>query len=176
MNFKKTLNLVLNILIVIDIILITIAMLFTLPQNVSVNIQIFDFFICVILLFDWINEFKQCDDKKEFIKNINNFLSLIASIPFDVLLLNIIPGINILRYLRLLKLFRIIILFNRFFEGFKKFINKTNLDKIISGILFTVLIFTVFLWLFGSSFNLFESFYFVVVTLTTVGYGTSYND
>ena len=37
--------------------------------------------------------------------------------------------------------------------------------------LFTVVIFTFLYLFFGSSNSLFESFYFVIVTLTTVGYG-----
>ncbi|WP_296884766.1 ion channel, partial [uncultured Methanobrevibacter sp.] len=53
----------------------------------------------------------------------------------------------------------------------KKFIKKTNLDKIIGGIFFTVIIFTILYIMFGSSDDLFDSFYFVIVTLTTVGYG-----
>lgn len=39
------------------------------------------------------------------------------------------------------------------------------------GVFVTVLIFTALLYTFGSSYTLFDYFYFVVVTLATVGYG-----
>ena len=161
----------LHILIIVDIVLITIAMLFILPPNIALDIQIFDFFVCIILLAEWLINFYMSTPKTTFLKQRDNILSLIASIPFDVLLPSLIPGVGLLRYLRLLKLLRIIVLFNRFFDGFSRFINKTNLDKIIGGVIFTILIFTVLLWIFGPTYNLFDDFYFVIVTLTTVGYG-----
>lgn len=161
----------LNGLIVIDIVLITIAMIFQIPPDVALDIQIFDFFVCIILLCEWTINFYLSSPKKDFLKDKEHILALIASIPFDAVLPVVIPGINLLRYLRLLKLVRVLILFNRFFIGIKKFINKTNIDKIVFGGVLIVLIFTGLLYHFGPSYGLFDDFYFVVVTLTTVGYG-----
>lgn len=48
---------------------------------------------------------------------------------------------------------------------------KSNLDKIVGGVFFIILIFTVLLYIYGPSYGLFDDFYFVIVTLTTVGYG-----
>ena len=62
------------------------------------------------------------------------------------------------------------VLFNKLFNGISNFIKKTNMDKIIGGIVFTILLFTILIYVFGNNYNLFDSFYFVVVTLTTVGY------
>ena len=76
-----------------------------------------------------------------------------------------------MRYFRLLKFLRIFVLFNRFFNGFEKFISKTNLDKILGGVLFSILFFSILLTLYGPNYNFFDSVYFVIVTLTTVGYG-----
>ena len=101
----------------------------------------------------------------------SNWIDLIASIPFDVILPTIIPSAGLLRYLRLLKLLRVVALFNRFFNGINKFLDKTNLDKILGGVIFTILIFTVLMYYYGPSYGLFDDFYFVIVTLTTVGYG-----
>lgn len=158
-------------LIIIDIILITIAMFFQLPEDVALDIQIFDFLVCIFLLIEWSINFYLSSPKMLFLKQRDNILALIASIPYDAILAVPLPGINLLRYLKLLQLLRIIVLFNRFFDGIEKFITKTNLDKIIGGIIFTVLIFTVLMYIFGSSYGLFDDFYFVIVTLTTVGYG-----
>lgn len=158
-------------LIIVDIVLITVAMLFALPPDIARNIRIFDFVVCILLLIEWSINFYLSSPKKLFLKQRGNILSLIASIPFDVILPAVIPGINLLRYLRLLKLLRIIVLFNRFFDGINRFLKKTNMDKIIGGVILTVLIFTVLMYIFGQTYGLFDDFYFVVVTLTTVGYG-----
>lgn len=136
-------------LIIVDIVLITIAMLFNLPEKVAMGIMIFDFIVCLILLGEWLVNFYISKPKKLFLKQKDNWLSLIASIPFDVILPNLIPGVGLLRYLRLLKLLRIIVLFNRFFDGLDDFINKSNLDKILGGVFFHynhIYIITLYIW------------------------------
>lgn len=161
----------LHVLIILDIFLITTAMIFDLSEDAALKITVFDFIVCVILLCEWALNFYKSSPKSVFLKQKDNWISLIASIPFDVLLPAVIPGIGLLRYLRLLKLLRIVVLFNRLFDGFERFMKKSNLDKILGGVIFTVLIFTVLLWIYGSSYGLFDDFYFVIVTLATVGYG-----
>ena len=158
-------------LIIVDIVLITIAMLISLPKDIAFGITVFDFCVCIILLVEWGINFYISKPKKVFLKQKSNWLDLIASIPFDVILPAVIPSAGLLRYLRLLKLLRVVALFNRFFHGFEKFIKKTNLDKILGGVFFTILIFTLILYIFGPTYGLFDDFYFVIVTLTTVGYG-----
>ena len=160
MNSRMAIWFGLHGLIIVDILLITIAMLFTLPADIALDIQIFDFIVCIILLGEWLINFYISTPKTLFLKQKDNILSLIASIPFDVILPVVIPGINLLRYLRLLKLLRIMVLFNRFFDGFEKFIKKSNLDKIVGGVFFIILIFTVLLYIYGPSYGLFDDFYF----------------
>ena len=171
LNIRMMLFIFIHILIIVDILAITIAMFWQLPARVAFDIQLFDFCICVILLIEWGINFYLSTQKLLFLKQKDNIIDLIASIPFDVLLPVVIPQVGILRYLRLLKLLRVIVLFNRFFTGFKKFMRDSNLDKILGGVFFTIIIFTLLLYLFGSSYDLFDDFYFVIVTLTTVGYG-----
>ncbi|MBQ6220081.1 MAG: ion transporter [Methanobrevibacter sp.] len=170
-NKRMIIWITLHILIIIDIILITIVMLLPLPETIQTNIEIFDFIICIILLIEWSITFYLSTPKKVFLKQKENWIDLIASIPFDVLLPIVLPQAGLLRYLRLLKLLRVIALFNRFFNSFEKFIKTSNLDKILGGVFFTVLIFTVLLYIWGPTYDLFDDFYFVIVTLTTVGYG-----
>lgn len=160
-----------HFLIFADIIFITAALLLDLPHSMDIFVQMFDLMICIFLLAEWIIRFNRAESKKEFLKEKENWVTLIASIPFEVIIPAVIPGANLLRYIMLFKLLRIMILFNEFFNGFKRFIRKTNLDIILGGIFFTVVIFTALYILFGSSRGMFESFYFVIVTLTTVGYG-----
>ena len=170
-NNRYLIWIILHALIVVDIVLITVAMFINLPGDIAFGIMVFDFCVCIVLLIEWSINFYISKPKKVFLKQKSNWLDLIASIPFDVLLPAVIPSAGLLRYLRLLKLLRIVALFNRFFSGFEVFIKKTNLDKILGGVFFTILVFTLILYIFGSSYGLFDDFYFVVVTLTTVGYG-----
>lgn len=170
-NFEMIIWFALNILIIIDILLITIAMLFTLPEGTEMGIQMFDFCVCILLMAEWLINLYLSASKTEYLKEKYNILALIASIPFDVIIPIVIPGINLLRYFRLLKLLRIIALFNMFIDGINRFIKKTNLDKILTGVFLTILIFTGALYIWGTSYSLFDDFYFVIVTLTTVGYG-----
>ena len=45
------------------------------------------------------------------------------------------------------------------------------MDLILGGVFFTILIFTLLLYAYGPTYDLFDDFYFVIVTLATVGYG-----
>lgn len=173
MEVNRTMALWLGIhgLIIVDIVLITIALIFPLPLDIAFDIMLFDFCVCIILLSEWVINFYMSKPKILFLKQKDNWISLIASIPFDVILPAVIPGISLLRYLRLLKLLRIMVLFSKFVDGVEMFIKKSNIDKIMVGVFFTILIFTALLWIYGPSYSLFDDFYFVIVTLTTVGYG-----
>lgn len=171
-NTKSMSLFIMHFLILADILFITIGLLLDLPTDISNLILLFDLFICIILLSEWLIKFYRAESKKEFLKEKENWVTLIASIPIEILIPNTIPGANLLRYIMLFKLFRIMILYKKFFNGFQKFIRKTELDKIIAVIFFTVIIFTLlYLYFSPNTDNLFESFYFVMVTLTTVGYG-----
>lgn len=161
----------LHVFIILDIIAITIVMIWDVPARVAFDIQIFDTTLCIILLIEWAINFYKSSPKSTFLKQKDNIIDLIASIPFDVVLPAVIPSVAMLRYLRLLKLLRIIALFNRFFNGFKKFLKDSKLDKVFGWVIFTVIVFTLLFYLFGSTYGLIDDFYFVIVTLTTVGYG-----
>lgn len=160
-----------NSLILVDIILISIAMIFQIPADIALDIQIFDFIVCIILIIDWFVNFCISSPKSVYLKDTGNILGLIASIPFDAILPAVIPGVGILRYLRLLKLIRVVLMANKFYDGVKVFFDKTNLHKILGGVVLTIIIFTLLLGLFGPSYDWFDDLYFVIVTLTTVGYG-----
>lgn len=164
-------NHILNGLIIIDIVLISLSMFVTLPSDVLFVILWFDFFVCIYLLIDWANELYHSQPKSVFLKKPSTWVSLIASIPLQVLLPVAIPGINFLRYFRLLKMLRILILFDKFFDSLGNFVKRSNLHLIGMGVIVTVILYTAILYTFGSSYSLFDYFYFVLVTLATVGYG-----
>lgn len=75
------------------------------------------------------------------------------------------------RLLLLFKLFKLSNVVEKYFNNFHRFLENTKLDKILGWIVFTVIVFTFSLYVMDPSLNLFDSLWFVVVTLTTVGYG-----
>ena len=159
-----------NGLIIADMFLITVALIFQIPEEVAALIQLFDFFVCIVLLIEYFINLLLSSPKKVFILNPMNILGLIASIPFDFIFIETVSQFTLLRYLRFLKLARIFLLSSRL-RFIMDLFEKTGLHKIVIGIIATVGIFTLALYLFGPSYGLFDDFYFVIVTLTTVGYG-----
>lgn len=65
---KMATDIGLHFLIIIDIILITVAIIFTLPENVALDIQMFDFCVCVLLLAEWVINFHMSSPKTAYLK------------------------------------------------------------------------------------------------------------
>ena len=159
-------------LIIVDLFLITISLIFEIPNDVMLNIQQFDLIVCIILLGEYFLNLFLSGSKKLYIFDKENIIGLIASIPFDYILPLISPvalPVVFLRYLRIFKLIRVVKLAQ--FDIIKDLFRKTGLHKVLIGIFITILIFWAAFFLFSPSYGWVDDFYFVIVTLTTVGYG-----
>lgn len=159
-------------LIIVDLFLITISLIFEIPNDVMLNIQQFDLIVCIILLGEYFLNLFLSGSKKLYIFDKENIIGLIASIPFDYILPLILPvalPVVFLRYLRIFKLIRVVKLAQ--FDIIKDLFRKTGLHKVLIGIFITILIFWAAFFLFSPSYGYVDDFYFVIVTLTTVGYG-----
>lgn len=159
-------------LIIVDLFLITISLIFEIPNDVMLNIQQFDLIVCIILLGEYFLNLFLSGSKKLYIFDKENIIGLIASIPFDYILPLISPvalPVLFLRYLRIFKLIRVVKLAQ--FDIIKDLFRKTGLHKVLIGIFITILIFWAAFFLFSPSYGWVDDFYFVIVTLTTVGYG-----
>lgn len=159
-------------LIIVDLFLITISLIFEIPNDVMLNIQQFDLIVCIILLGEYFLNLFLSGSKKLYIFDKENIVGLIASIPFDYILPLIMPvalPVVFLRYLRIFKLIRVVKLAQ--FDIIKDLFRKTGLHKVLIGIFITILIFWAAFFLFSPSYGWVDDFYFVIVTLTTVGYG-----
>lgn len=159
-------------LIIVDLFLITISLIFEIPNDVMLNIQQFDLIVCIILLGEYFLNLFLSGSKKLYIFDKENIVGLIASIPFDYILPLILPvalPVVFLRYLRIFKLIRVVKLAQ--FDIIKDLFRKTGLHKVLIGIFITILIFWAAFFLFSPSYGWIDDFYFVIVTLTTVGYG-----
>lgn len=168
-------------LIIADLFLISVSIIFEIPNSVLWDIQLFDLVVCIILLGEYFLNLYLSTPKKDFILDKDNLIGLIASIPFDLIIPLISPtalSVTFLRYLRIFKLIRVVNLAK--FDFIKDMFRKTGLHKILIGIFITILIFWGIFYFFSPSYGWFDDFYFVIVTLTTVGYGDvtpkTYND
>ena len=172
MSFYKNnkFNFFLSILIVIDLILITLTLISDVGENLYYTIIVFDTIICIILFIEFFTRFFDSDDRKRFL--LKNWTELIAAIPFDLIMLPFVLNGSLLRVFKVLKFIKVIALFSQFFETIDFFLKKTHLDEIFGITLLVVLASTLGLYLFDPSINsLFDSLWFVLSTITTVGYG-----
>lgn len=179
MNSKKIksyLEVSFDVLVIIDLILIIIS----LPIN-GIHlidyvgfVKYFDLSICALLLIEFFYGFFKSNTKVKYTKE--HFLDLVASIPFDILAFALIGSsskfFNITRFLRLIRIFRVLKAINIVRKyGLEKVIKRTHIDKILLVVCVLIAVFTLLLTFTGDEKNLSDSFYFVLVTLTTVGYG-----
>ena len=163
-------NFFLSIMIVIDLILITLTLISDVGENLYYSIIVFDTILCIILFIDFFTRLSDSDDKKHFL--LKNWTELIAAIPFDLIMLPFVLNGSLLRVFKVLKFIKVIALFSQFFETIDFFLKKTHLDEIFGITLLVVLGSTLGLYLFDPSINsLFDSLWFVLSTITTVGYG-----
>ncbi|AMD17333.1 hypothetical protein TL18_04415 [Methanobrevibacter sp. YE315] len=168
LKVRSFLYTIMDFLILSDLILIVISLF----SNVSIHlisfITVFDVFVCIILLFNIFYKFYQAKNKKRFIKK--HILDFIASVPFELVL----PVFILLRFLlltRLFDLFRYSKTFGKYFSNLNLFFENTKMDILLRWIIFVVIIFTFTLYFLDPGLNIFESLWFVLSTLTTVGYG-----
>lgn len=95
-------------------------------------------------------------------------MELFVCIPFD-LILSPFLGFN---YLIVFKVIRVMLLILAFFRIVGEFLYNTRLDEILGVLVFIIIGSTLGLYLIDPSMNnLFDNLWFVVVSITTVGYG-----
>lgn len=163
-------NFFLSAIILIDLVLITLTLISNVPENLYYGIIVFDTAICIILIIEFATRLMDSDNKKRFF--LKNWTELIAAIPFDLIMLPLTLNNAGLRLFKVLKFIKVIALFSQFFETIDIFLKKTHLDEIFGVTLLVVLASTLGLYLFDPSItNLFDSLWFVLSTMTTVGYG-----
>lgn len=169
-KLMKLYDMGLFILISLDLIFLTGSLVFNLPTHAYYNLVVFDTCLCAVLFYEYFTRFFKADNRAEFFRD--NWTELIASIPFDLLIFAAVGYVELTTVLKIFKFIRILILFLQLFEVIRVFLRHTYLDEVLSIFLMIIISFTFGLYLFDPSMNsLFDSLWFVVSTLTTVGYG-----
>lgn len=168
-RIKSYLDGIFALLIILDLFLIIISLPIPGIQMMEYDgfVESFDLTICFLLIVEFFYGLIKAKKKMEFTKE--HIFDLIASIPFD--LLPIPVYMNVVRSLRLIRIIRLIRALNiKDRLGLEKVIKQTHLDKFLVVVTVLVIFFTVLLYFSGVE-DITESFYFVIITLTTVGYG-----
>ena len=163
---RDTLYGTINMLILIDILLIAYMLSFNVSNDFANCIIVFDVLLCSFLLVDMVYKFLKAGEKVKFLKHDAVFM--IASIPFELFLPVYFMAF---RFLLLFKLFKLSGVLEKYFESIHRFVESTKFDRILTWIVFTVILFTFAIYFLDPSIGLFDSLWYVVVTLTTVGYG-----
>ena len=181
-TIKPYLETTFDILIILDLILIIISLPIKGIHLIDYVgfVKYYDLTICALLLIEFFYGLYKSNTKLKFTKE--HFLDLIASIPFDLIALALMGSssgvLNITRFLRLIRVIRVFRAVNivRKYD-LEKLIRRTGIDKILLVVGVLVVVFTILLTFTGETKNLSDSFYFVLITLTTVGYGSDgFND
>ncbi|MDO5850108.1 MAG: potassium channel family protein [Methanobacteriaceae archaeon] len=161
----KTKDIVLSILLIIDIIIILYLTFFRL----DLRLIIFDTIISIIFLIDIFIEIMNSVDKKQSFKD--NFIQIIASIPYDLILAGSGLGVlKVLRFIRLIKILKIAFIARPIFETLDKLNKKTHLDKIVILMIMIMIIGALLISLVeGLGFD--KSLYFIIITFSSVGFG-----
>lgn len=166
---------ILIILILTDTILLLTVIFYNFPIQVMQAISGFDLFVCIILAIDYTNRMINTNNKKSFVKS--NWIDIIAMLP-DVLLNSIFSlfglsgATGIVRLFRLVRVARVLVLFRKNITLFTNFIKETHLDKLLMLVVITIISSSVAFYFIEEPTNGFiDSLWYVLVTLTTVGYG-----
>ena len=169
-NLKRFAQLLLIIFVLSDIVLLTMITFIPVSPQLALYIGIFDLMVVLILIPDFIIRFKDAGDKKEFFKH--NWIDLLGMVPEIV----IGPYATVFRYLRLIRLIKILSLFKMQINQILKFLHKTRIDYGVFVVIIMLISGAIIFYIFEMGHNqsiqgFDDALWYLVVTITTVGYG-----
>lgn len=164
MGVYKKFSYILYLLILIDCGLLVVSAIYDMDANYLYLFSLIDLVTCIIIFVDFLYRAYNSEDKKEFLKH--NWIDLIAAIPINFFLF------RALRFIKLIKLLKVFVMLRKELKSFFKFIKESYLDKIIILLIVIVIFSALFMYFTEpSQHTLIDSFWFVITSITTVGYG-----
>lgn len=164
-------SVILLILTTIDLIFIFLSTIYSFNFRVDYLFADYDFIVCLLLFIDLSYDF-YCSDKsfKEYFINDKHIISLLSLLPFD-LLFRYFAVFRLFRFLKIIKIVRVWHIIKDL-DSLFYFIEHHMLKLLLIILIVYVAISSALLIFLDSSFNdLMDAIWFIVVTISTVGYG-----
>ena len=176
-DIETSLGLAIN-LIVLGLILLSsgifVAQTYPLSPQLATSFHTLDLIILVIFTIEYFLRFWSAENRRKFFFSIFSIIDLVAILP-------LLLGVMDFRFIRVFRWFRILRVI-RFWRLETKLFRIQTQDGIIFARIFLTLFSLIFVYagliyqvehqINGKGLkNFFDAFYFVVVTMTTVGYG-----
>jgi len=174
-------SLFIQVLILISIITFTVETIPDLEPQTIIILQIIELFSVIVFTSEYLLRIYVADSKPRFIFSFFGIIDLLAILPFY---LSFGVDLRSLRALRFLRLFRVLKLvrYNRAMDHFTKAI-KTAKEEILLFVFITLILIyfsAVGIYYFENAAqpehfsSIFDSLWWSIITLTTVGYGDVY--
>lgn len=169
-NFKEIFIKIFHLLILIECGLLIVCSVYTLPETYFKILILLDLFISALIFLRFAYGLYNSEDRKKYFKK--HWCDIIASIPLIFYYFLFIKVFYILPIFRLMHIFKLLIILRHEIKGFFRFLKECHLDKILLFVILIILFSGFFIsTLEPLNLNLIDSFWFVITSITTVGYG-----
>jgi len=174
---KQSIEAIIIVLIITDLFLIILMTFIDMPQSTRNLIIEFDLFVCIILFFEFMIKMRNEKSKLKYIRK--NWVDMVAMVPVDFLAVITSDYIGLIRFIRIMRLARLARVFLLIRKGQKNILDFLRKTQLVHGAVIFLFIFaagTVSFFLLehgsnGSVDSFDDALWYVIVTITTVGYG-----